>query len=934
MIRVVGVIFILFSLLPCRLFGQKDSTSTGIIRGVAFDSVHNYILENATVAIYKADNSVLIDYQLTNNFGSFQFERVPVGTPLKLVLSYAGYNENSMSFSLSKTNSDKNFGKVYLMQKENKLEEVIVVYKPPIRMNKDTLEFNADAFNTSENAVVEDLLKKLPGITVWGDGSITVNGKEVKSLLVNGKPFLGGSTRVAIQNIPKDAVEKVQVYQQGQSTPNTRDSTTEVNIKLKPDKDFGYFGKFALGQSNINRNEQNGGLNWFTPLTQLGLIASRNNTNRIGGNAVNLLENNTFKGGSDIDYQPQFNLPGLNKIFEGGFIFQRDFIEKTDFYNKNRLDANYYLNHNNNTVNRNSETITAISKDENIATKSAFVNNSTYSKQQFNSKYDKKINRSAFSINSSAFFNHAVDETSSSNLTFDNFKTIQSRSDLNKNGVYDNNSLLLNSSYEQELTSIKNNSQNKRLRLNYSASLNQVDENRVISSVFNSLTMPSQSRIINRSYNTDKANFENRFAGSLENLGKLNLIGGRSLMFGFDAEVLTTSNKINDKVYDKPDMLGDYEINPLLTNKAHFRNLSVSPSINIANSISKVLSNRYEKGFTTSLNIREQFSVQKVISSHDFQNSHISYHKFVPEVLVKYVNYHFNHFKDVYSLKFTKHVSFPVSEQLLLIADSSDIYQMRAGNPQLRPSDVQDLSIEMSHSTMGSRSQFSYSAYLQIGQTKNYIGDSSIIYKNGQTNYYYVNLPSHHFLNSSLSLNKSFKINEQTIQIMVSTKMFAARVPGILNGLFNLSDVYQHNNEAKIYYHPVSFLGLTIGHNWFLYKIQQSGASYEFKSVIHNSNLNLNSDLTSRLTLNSNISFVYNRFTGGKTNYNIWNANASYRLLKKKNAEIKFSAFDLLKENSSISYIGTNTSLSTIYNNVLQQYFMLTFSFFPRKFGR
>ena len=932
--RLIGIIILSFCLLPRNANGQKDTVSTGGVQGIAFDSVHNYVLGNATVAIYKSDTAILVDYQLANKYGEFQFERIPAGIPLKIVLSYVGYADITIPFTLSKAERIKNFGKVFLTQKENMLEEVKVIYIPPVRMNKDTLEFNADAFTTDENAVVEDLLRKLPGVTIWGDGSITVNGREVKSLLVNGKPFLGGSSKVAIQNIPKDAVEKVQVYQQGQNPSATRDSTTEVNIKLKADRDIGYFGKLAAGQGNTNRYEQQAGLNWFSPKTQFGAIASRNNTNRIAGNALTLLENSTFKGGSDRDYQPQFNLPGVNKLIEGGIIFQRDFIEKPDFYNKNRLDANYFLSHTKKLVDRNSKTITALNRDENITTNSAYANNGVFNNHRFDAKYDKKKNKSSFSVSSSSFFDHADNNILSSNVTYDKFQTIQSISNLNDNGSYDNNLFLLNSSFEQELRNSKNISQDKILRLNYSATMNQFSEKKDVISEFNSFTLPSQSRVINRNFNTGKKDIENRITANLANIGRLKLPGGKIFRFGLGTEVLTTYNRINNSIYDKSTISGQYEVNPFLTNKAHYQNLSISPAINLSNTISKSLSNRYEKGLTTSLDIKGQFFSQKVISSHYFQNSRLTYYRFIPELLLKYVNYHFGQFKDMYLARFRQYSNFPNSGQLLLLADSSDIFQVRAGNPKLKPSGVQELSVEISHNTLKSTNQSSYSASLQIGKTSNYIGDSSIIFKNGQTNFYYVNLPGHRFLNLNLKSDKSYKVNEQTIQLMISARAYLARVPGYLNNIFYYSNVFQHFGDAKIYYNPFSFLGLTVGHDWTSYKIHQTGSSYNFKSVIHNSTIGVYSSLAPGLTLNSNISFYCTRFTGGKDNYNIWNASASYRMLKNKNAEIKFSVFDLLKENSNISYNNTTTSISTIYNNVLQQYFMLTFSFYPRKFGR
>ncbi|MFV0604983.1 MAG: hypothetical protein ACK5NK_03985 [Niabella sp.] len=126
------------------------------------------------------------------------------------------------------------------------METVVVQSIPPVRMNGDKLEFNAGAFKMDVNATGEDWMRILPGLTIWGDGEITFNGKKIQSLLVDGKPFMGGETTVATQNLPKDALDKLQIYQQ-RNEKHPLDSTMFVNLKLKEDKKMGYFGKFGVG---------------------------------------------------------------------------------------------------------------------------------------------------------------------------------------------------------------------------------------------------------------------------------------------------------------------------------------------------------------------------------------------------------------------------------------------------------------------------------------------------------------------------------------------------------------------------------------------------------------------------------------------------------------------------------------------------------------
>jgi hypothetical protein len=241
----VGFIFLLLS---TSVFSQtKDSSYIGSVKGIAKDSVYNSALQSATVAIYKVEDSVLLGYQLAGSSGEFNFKEIPVGIPLQIVISYSGFKSFKKVFSIPVDQKDMDLSMLNVQRSTDMLDEVTVEYIPPVRMNGDTLEFNANAFKLDKDAVVEDLLRKLPGVTVWGDGVIYVNGRQVNNLLVDGKPFFGGDSQVAIQNLPKNAIDKIQVYNQNQDVQNPLDSVIEVNIKLKADKKTGKFGKLGVG---------------------------------------------------------------------------------------------------------------------------------------------------------------------------------------------------------------------------------------------------------------------------------------------------------------------------------------------------------------------------------------------------------------------------------------------------------------------------------------------------------------------------------------------------------------------------------------------------------------------------------------------------------------------------------------------------------------
>ena len=234
---------------------QINPNNIGSVKGLLQDTVHKYTIKSATISIYKSD-STLLNYQLSNNYGEFSFGNLPLDHKYYIEVSHISYQLLRQSFELTSKQNAIDLKTLIVQPKEIALEEVQVRI-PPIQMNGDTLEFNASAFKLDSNAVVEDLLRQIPNITLWGDGQITVNGKEVKSLLVNGKSFFGGDMKLATQNLAKNAVQKIQVYNKArnQQSTNPADSTLEMNIKLKKGKDVGYFGKIGAGYGTDGRFE-------------------------------------------------------------------------------------------------------------------------------------------------------------------------------------------------------------------------------------------------------------------------------------------------------------------------------------------------------------------------------------------------------------------------------------------------------------------------------------------------------------------------------------------------------------------------------------------------------------------------------------------------------------------------------------------------------
>ncbi|KAI9431369.1 outer membrane protein beta-barrel family-domain-containing protein [Russula earlei] len=268
----------------------------GTITGKILDSATRKTLPFATVTVFKARDTSIITYRLSNPDGEFKVPGLPLGMPLKVIITFSGYNAFRKDFTLTAANSTLHIDSVKLPSTTKDLDEVIVTAeRPPVSMRNDTIEFNATAFKTLPNALVEDLLKKLPGVQVDADGNITVNGKPVNRILVDGKTFFGDDPKMASRNLPANIIDKVQVTDDKEELLRNGDDNINnvgkvVNITLKKGVKKGWFGKVYAGGGSDQRYEAGGIANIFRDTLQVSVLGYANNLNRPGFGYSDLMQ--------------------------------------------------------------------------------------------------------------------------------------------------------------------------------------------------------------------------------------------------------------------------------------------------------------------------------------------------------------------------------------------------------------------------------------------------------------------------------------------------------------------------------------------------------------------------------------------------------------------------------------------------------------------
>jgi hypothetical protein len=241
----------------------------------------------ATIKLWKEGNRDTLR-TVTTSAGFFIFRNVPYNA-FRLGISSIGFGQIERGFTYPSTEESIRLEDIVLKTSYSTLQEVIVSV-PPIQVKEDTVEFKADSFRVKPNAMVEDLLKKLPGVSVDKNGDITAQGKQVTRVKVNGKDFFGGDAKTATREIPADMIDKVQVvddYGDMANVSGIKDGEPEkvINLQLKKEKNKGAFGRATAGYGTEDRYQASFNANLFDNNKQLSFQGNTNNINQTNFNS-------------------------------------------------------------------------------------------------------------------------------------------------------------------------------------------------------------------------------------------------------------------------------------------------------------------------------------------------------------------------------------------------------------------------------------------------------------------------------------------------------------------------------------------------------------------------------------------------------------------------------------------------------------------------
>lgn len=283
-------------------------------------------LTGASVQVISLPDSLRKGYQIAGENGEFKFTGLKPGKYI-LLTNMTGMDDDRREIEIKKDDEEMELGRIKLIESAILLKEAVVTaVKAAVVAKQDTIEFNADSYHTAQNATVDDLLKKLPGVEVGTDGSITSNGKSITKILVNGKEFFGDDPQMATKNLPSNMVDKIQVVDRKSDLARLTgvddgEEETVINLTVKKDMNNGWFGNVSGGYGTDDRYQASFVVNNFRDGNQITLLGGMNNINERGFTDRGMGRFSSFGGNGGINVSQRLGLNfnvGKEEIFRVG----------------------------------------------------------------------------------------------------------------------------------------------------------------------------------------------------------------------------------------------------------------------------------------------------------------------------------------------------------------------------------------------------------------------------------------------------------------------------------------------------------------------------------------------------------------------------------------------------------------------------------------
>ncbi|HEY1039881.1 MAG TPA: TonB-dependent receptor [Bacteroidia bacterium] len=893
------------------------------VQGSIIDKSDTSDVPGAAVILINTNDTTLRYATSTSDSGIFIFDAVmPATYKLKIsMISYASYQQ-----VVEVSNTDLLLPPLMLSSRDKLLKQVdIVGTVARMEVKGDTVQYNADAFKTHQDATAEDLVKKMPGVTTEGN-TVKVNGQEVKKILVDGKPFFSNDPAATLKNLPADIVGNVQVFdQQSDQSQFTgfRDGNEEktINLNTKKGMNVGRFGKVYGGYGTDQKYNGGFAYNSFNGSRRLSVIGMANNINQQNfsiSDIMSVMSNSGNQGGG-----PPMQGSGNASFFTG----QQNGITKTNAlglnYNdtwgkKIRVSGNYFFN---NTDNNASSVIT-----RNYYTSNALKYNQTSNTQTKNTnhKFNFKFEYFIDSVNKLTItprltlqgYDKTSNQLGTNYIGNEQLLSTTNSSNKDKAQAYNfNNDILFQHRFAKK---------GRTISLNVNTQVNNNEGNGEYNSTNSYGDTLGASQVIDQKY-TSLSNSQT-LGG---NLSYTEPLGNNSqFLISYRPSYMKS---ISDKITNNGEADGSYtKLDTFLSNK--FNNTYYTQRGGV--------SYKYNKGkvmFSIGTDVQSvvltgnQTYPQNLAVQRDFLNV-------LPEASL---NYKFDKTANI-NITYRTATKAPEISQLQNNIDVSNALFVKAGNPLLKQAYENNLTIRFMKRMPEKERHLMF--FIVGNQTNNYISNSTqmlttdtvvqnVFINSGRQFITPTNLNNYYNL-------RSFGVFGFPVKAIKSNVSFNAgytltNTPALINNKLNNS--LSNSGSAGVYLssNVSQYLDFSLGYNASYNVVTNSLQSQSNSSYFnHTATLKVNYILLKRIVLSSDINQYYYKGLSASFDqtFSLWNASAGYKFLKNRSLEAKVSVYDILNQNRSVSRSITETYTEDNRTQTLNRYLMFTLTYTFKKF--
>jgi uncharacterized membrane protein YgcG len=919
-------VFLAFTVPSIAQRGQEALIKGRVVEGAAKDP-----MVGANVLVKTVTDSLLIA-TVTGMDGAFEVMRPRIPTVV-IEITFLGYQK------ITKTHNRGDIldlGTLALIEDSKLLGEVVIEGQIMVgEVKGDTTSFNANAFKTRENADAEDLIRKLPGVTIQ-NGEIQAKGEQVQKVLVDGREFFGSDPFMALRNLPADVIDRVEILDQrsDQSRLTGFDDgnySRTINIVTRPDKNSGRFGRIYAGAGTDNRYAAGGNFNIFKGTKRISIVGLFNNVNQQNFSSQDLVGVSSGQGGGGGG-RPGGGGGGGGRPGGGGGGFggNNNFLVGQDqgiittnslglnysdkLGEKANLTASYFFNSTNNNlaVLTNRETI--LSETNRQFYEESLINTIRNNNHRVNARMEYDVNpKHAIIVSPSLNFqsntNYSDRDALNLSAILNPLSSVRSISNATTDGYNLANNLVYRYKFDKKGRTLSTNiftTWTKRDQLSDLLAANR-DWIRDVRDTINQETIGLSD------------GFNYRVSAQLTEP-----LGAKSLMT-FSYQVGNNKTSSDQQTFSLVPEAGILVLDPSLSNVFDNKFIVQRPSVGYSYNF---------ENWNVNANLDYQYAEQDNQSLYPLERTfNRNFSNVLPGLNASYRNQKTG---KSFRLRYRTNTQEPAVSQLQNVINNNNPLQLSVGNPNL--GQAYSHTIFTNYSKINMEKSRTFFTFLFLSRTDNFIGTSTFVAQSdtlingdvllrtgGQ-----ISRPENFNgnLRSRLFVTYGAPIKGLKSQFNSNSGISYNRTPGLINEQRNFNDNIDLSQGLTLTSNISKDLDFTLS----------STGTYTIVNSSLQANLNNNYYIQS-----SNIRFYYSPnngkiFFSNIVNNNLyrglaafdqsvwlWNIEAGYRFTKGNRAELKLTIFDLLKQNNAIARTISDVAITDTFTTVLTRYSLLSF---------